>query len=146
MQKWTLVGDVRPASPLMSPEIASGHPSASRRSPPTYDVRICSWGWRESNPHWRRFKRPASAVGLHPRSCASRHAAHRKGIQAELVRIAADVSRAETGEHQQWPQIFGVEVALVVVHLLGGAHPQAEGGQLENALPPPAGDVDDAHP
>ena len=51
----------------------------------------------------------------------------------------------EPGANEERPEVAWVVVRLVVVHLLGRAEPEAEGGELEEALPAPARHVDEAH-
>jgi hypothetical protein len=52
-----------------SPASAVSHLRLNRKD----GVTLRQWGRRESNPHWRRFKRPASAIGLRPRRTHGDH-------------------------------------------------------------------------
>src|ERR1700736_3628046 len=70
-------------------------------------------------------------------------AAGRERVEAELVAVAPDVVGSESCAAEQRPEVARVVVRLVVVHLIGGAHTDAERGQLEEPLSPPAGNVDE---
>src|SRR4051794_32482970 len=45
-------------------------------------------------------------------------------VEPELVAVAADLARLEADADEHGPQVAGIEVPLVVVHLLGGAEVQ----------------------
>ena len=66
---WTLPTDCAAAlegvgvRPSRSSSDRTGNQAAEQRERCESDN---EWGRRDSNPHWRRFKRPASAVGLRP--------------------------------------------------------------------------------
>src|SRR5450432_2050364 len=70
-----------------------------------------------------------------------RDSARGERVQAEFVAMAPDLTRPEARANKQRPEVAGVEVPLVVVHLLGRTQPEPERRELERALAAPRGHV-----
>src|SRR4029077_8716098 len=70
--------------------------------------------------------------------------ADREGIEADLVREAADVAGLEARSYEQRPEVAHVVVHLVVVHLGRRREAELEGRELEVRLAAPRWNVDEA--
>ena len=101
----------------------------------------------------RRSSRSQPCARFPLRRTTSRgvHRAHRDlaaagdRVEPALVPRDLDVARAEPGPDEHRPQVAGVVVRLVVVHLLLRRDAEPERGELEEPLATPRRHVDDAH-
>lgn len=70
--------------------------------------------------------------------------AHGKCVQPELVTSASDSVWNEACPNEHRPQMLGIVVVLMVVHLLDWTQPERERGKFEEALAEPIGHIDHA--